>query len=550
MKDIYTHAGTLFVLIFTLSCQKSADIKQSLDSITEMDMKERISVLASDEFQGRFPATVGEEKTVKYLSDQFREIGLIPGNGNSYYQEVPLVKITPDHEMKLKFSEGKNNLILDFFNDFIGGTPRISENIDIRNSELIFVGFGINAPEYQWNDYEGLDVKGKTVLILVNDPGYYVKDSSFFTGIAMTYYGRWIYKYEEAARQGAAAAIIIHETQAASYPWAVVQNSWSGTRFYLEKNILSQSDLQFTSWITEQSAQKLFQNAGLKYEDYLAKAYQRGFKATKMNQKVSISFKNQIEYVKSKNVVAILPGQKRADEFIIYTAHWDHFGVIRTFKGDSILNGALDNATGTAALIELAEAYKQLPRVSDRSVLFLAVTCEEQGLLGSQYYAENPVIPLNKTIAVINMDALNIFGRTRDMTISGMGLSDLDSYAVEVLDRYNRYPSPDSNPESGGYFRSDHFSFSKVGVPSLNISFGIDNVEHGKDWALENMQKWIRENYHKPSDNYDPETWRFDGMVEDLKVYFEIGYFLSVSEKYPNWKDGVMYKTKRDEMMK
>lgn len=533
----------LFALL--VSCSNS---KQSNNaSINADELKQWISVIASDDFQGRFPGTIGEEKTVKYLEEQFKMVGAQPGNGQSFFQEVPLLQITSDQKMRLKITGGKEELSLNFSEDIIGGTPQPVENIDISNSNLVFVGFGINAPEFGWNDYAGVDVKDKMVIALVNDPGFY--DSTLFNGKNMTYYGRWIYKYEEAARHGATGVILIHETEAASYPWGVVQNSWSGTRFYLTDNIVTKSGLKFQSWVTKESANKILNLVGSNYEKAIKEATAKGFVAQNFKLNASISFKNSVKEVNSKNVVALIPGTTLADEYIIYTAHWDHFGINTKFKGDSILNGALDNATGTAALIEMARLFNSQECKPNRSLLLIAVTCEEQGLLGSQFYAENPIYPLNKTVAVINMDALNIFGKTKDMSISGLGFSELDDYAIEVLKSHNRYATQDPNPERGGYYRSDHFSFSKVGVPSLNISFGIDNIEHGKQWSLDIMGKWISENYHKPSDNYEPNLWKFDGMVDDLVVYYELGYKLSMTDNFPNWREGVFYKTKRDEMM-
>ena len=539
----------LALLIAVISCGKSKQSNNSsFESINAEDLKQWISVLASDEFQGRFPGTIGEVKTINYLSEQFQKIGVQPGNGKSYFQEVPLIQITSDQLMKMRVKGAKENLTFNFSEDFIGGTPQPVERIDISNTELIFVGFGINAPEFSWNDYAGIDVKGKVVIALVNDPGYY--DSTLFKGKNMTYYGRWIYKYEEAARQGALGVILIHETNAASYPWGVVQNSWSGTCFYLANNIVTKSGLEFQSWVTNVSAKRIFKLAGMDYDKQVKKAYKYGFSAVDLKLNLSVNFRNTVKFVKSSNVVAMIPGTDLSAEYIIYTAHWDHFGVTPKFKGDSILNGALDNATGTAALLEIAKVLNKQAIKPKRSILFMAVTCEEQGLLGSQFYTENPIYPLNKTVAVINMDALNIFGKTKDMTISGYGYSELDDYAIEVLNKHNRYAEADPTPERGGYYRSDHFSFSKVGVPSINISFGVDNIEHGKQWSMDNMGKWITENYHKPSDNYEPNIWKFDGMVDDIEVYFELGYRLSTTNKFPNWREGVFYKAKRDEMMK
>ena len=542
----------VFLIISVLtSCNvKKKGITAALDSITADGMKAQISVIASDEFQGRAPATAGEVKTINYLAGEFKKLGLEPANNGSYFQEVSLLKLTADKAMKFNISGGKNKLDLKYSDDFIGSTPKVTDEINIDNSDVVFVGYGINSPDYKWNDYEGLDVKGKTVIMLVNDPGYATGDSALFTGKAMTYYGRWTYKYEEAAREGARAALIIHETGAAGYPWAVVQNSWSGPQFYLEDNELSKSDLQFKGWITTETAEKIFASAGINYSELAAAAAKRGFKPVDMKLKSSVQFKNHTEITKSNNVAALWPGTDRSDEYIIYTAHWDHFGINPAFKEDSIFNGALDNATGTAGLIELAKAFTMLPEKQNRSILFLSVTCEEQGLLGSEFYARHPIYPLNKTVGVINMDALNIFGKTKDMAIIGLGNSQLDNYAISVLKKYSRYASSDPAPEKGGYFRSDHFSFAKVGVPSINISQGVDNVEHGREWGIAQSQKWLMENYHKPSDNYEPDKWSFDGMIEDLRVYFEVGYDLSISTEFPGWNPGFPFKSLRDEMMK
>ncbi len=543
---------SVLVIFFVLAGCRTHDkgLETALEGITADIMKKHISVLASDDFQGRAPATAGEEKTIAYLAEQFKKAGLKPANAGSYFQEVALVRLSADANMTMVVTGGGKELNLRFSDDFIGGTPHVADEIRIDDSEIVFIGYGINSPEYNWNDYSGLDLKGKTVLMLVNDPGYATGDPDLFNGKEMTIYGRWTWKFEEAARQGAKAAIIIHETGAAAYPWAVVQNSWSGAQYYLAGNELSQSELQLQAWVTTEAAKKMFESAGLDYELITASAAKPGFTPVRMNLKTKVHFRNHAEYVKSSNVAAVWPGSGKADEFIIYTAHWDHFGINRDFEGDSILNGAVDNATGTAALIAIAEAFTRLPARQKRSVLFLSVTCEEQGLLGSEYYAKNPLFPLNKTVAVINMDGLNITGKTGDMTIIGYGYSDLDDYALAVLNKYGRYANPDPFPEKGNYFRSDHINFARVGVPALYLSKGVDDVERGKEWGMAQSEKWIMENYHKPSDNYEPDIWRFDGMIEDVCVYFEVGYNLSNTEIFPDWKPGSPFKSLRDEMMK
>lgn len=547
----YLVTALLISAIFLVSCKNSSrNITPAAESIDTVNLKHHISILASDEFGGRAPASEGEEKTISYLAEEFGKLGLEPANNGSWFQEVSMIKITADQTMSLGISGGKSRISLKSPADFIGGSPQTNDRIKIENSEMIFVGYGIIAPEYNWNDYEGLDVKGKTVVMLVNDPGYATGDTALFTGKAMTYYGRWTYKYEEAARQGAAGAIIIHETGAAGYPWAVVQNSWSGPQFYLEDNDFLGTELLFKGWVTGEAAKQMFASAGLDFEKSVSSAAQRGFKPVPMNNlKASVEFGNSVEHVRSNNVAALWKGSDRPDEYIIYTAHWDHLGINPSFEGDSILNGAVDNATGVAALLELAQAFTTLPERQSRSILFLSVTAEEQGLLGSEYYSRNPIFPLEKTAAVINMDALNIFGRTKDMTVVGYGNSELDDYAERALEKHNRYASPDPTPEKGSYFRSDHFPFARKGVPALYLSKGIDNIEHGKEWSLAESEKWTNENYHKPSDNYEPDKWDFNGMIEDIRILFETGYELSMTEDFPDWKPGFPFKNLRDEMM-
>ena len=541
----------LILPLLILGCGSHKQVPETaLESITADDMKKHIAVIASDGFQGRFPGTEGEDKTVNYLTEQFRLIGLNPANGDSFSQEVPLLRLTSDPSKSLLIKGGKNDLSLSSPVDFVGWSSQTSDHINIEESELVFVGYGINAPEFGWNDYEGIDVKGKTVLMLVNDPGYATSDTGLFNGRTMTIYGRWTFKFEEAARQGAKAAIIIHETGAAAYPWSVVVNSWSGSNYSLAGNELAESDLQMQGWITTTYAEKIFESAGLDYNKMISSAAKRGFRPASMNLNASVSFSNQAIKVMSDNVAGVLPGNKRPDEYLIYTAHWDHFGVNPSLEGDSIFNGALDNATGTAALFELAEAFVSLPTRQDRSIIFLAVTGEEQGLLGSRFYVSDPLVPLNKTVGVINMDALNITGKTRDMTMIGIGMSDLDEYMTGVLEKYGRYATPDPFPEQGGFFRSDHFSFAEAGVPVLYPSSGVDDVERGIEWGKAESDRYIAEHYHKPSDNYNPDEWRFDGMIDDIRVFFETGYLLSMTEEFPGWKPGSPYRHLREEMMK
>ncbi|MCX6565043.1 MAG: M28 family metallopeptidase [Candidatus Aminicenantes bacterium] len=551
MKRRTWRLSSAFVLLFCSGGYAGDEnIKPALNSLNLDEYKSRVETLASDEFMGRAPATQGEEKTIRYLAEQFKAIGLKPGNGAGYFQDVPMVKITAD-PASFRFAVSGNGqaLILKFADDFVAGTSRLEETINVRCSDFIFAGYGIVAPEYDWNDYAGLDVKGKTVFVLVNDPGFATGDNALFTGKAMTYYGRWTYKFEEAARQGAAGVVIIHETEPAGYPYDVVRNGWSGPQFQLDKDGSDMPVCSFQGWVTQESARKIFALSGLDYEKETATAARRGFKAVDLGLKINLSFRNAVEHTLSHNVVALWPGSDLAGEYVIYMAHWDHFGVNEARPGDKIFNGAVDNATGTAALLQLAEAFTRLPQRQRRSILFVAVTGEEQGLLGSAFYAGHPLFPLNKTAGAINMDAFNIFGKMKDITVVGFGMSELDDLAGEIIQRYGRYVVPDPTPEKGGYFRSDHFSLAKAGLPSLYISKGVDSVEHGRQWGLDQAEKWTREHYHQPSDEYRPDLWNFEGMMDDLKIYFEVGYALSMTGKFPNWREGTPYKAARDEMM-
>jgi Zn-dependent M28 family amino/carboxypeptidase len=545
-----TLATLLSVVIFSCCSGNKSSIQLALNSITEDDLRKNISTLASDEFLGRGPASLGEERTINFLQDQFKQMGLKPGHGNSYFQEVPLVKITTETGVKAQIKGKDKSIDLNFAKDFVIGTTRIVNNTSIQNSEMVFAGYGIVAPEYNWNDYADLNVKGKTVVVLINDPGFATGDKALFEGKTMTYYGRWTYKFEEAARQGATGLLIIHETEPAAYPWAVVENSWTGTRFYIQTPDKNMSNCEFNGWITSETAQKMFELAGMDYKTLSNSACKRDFKPVNLPLKFSASFKSKTDYIKSKNVIAVLTGSERPDEYIVYSAHWDHFGSKHVAQGDSIWNGALDNGTGVGGLLSLAKAFSNLPASPKRSVVFISVTCEESGLLGSDYYVHNPIFPLNKTVADINMDGLNIWGKMKDITIVGYRDSELDDYAEEIIKENGRYVVPDPTPEKGSYFRSDHFSFAKAGVPSLSFAKGIDNIEHGKRWTLDETEKWIKENYHKPSDEYNAATWKFDGMIDDLKIIFEVGYKLCSIDKFPNWVSNSPYRVKRDQMMK
>lgn len=528
---------------------KDKGLESALESISAEELAKNVEIISSDEFEGRAPASKGEEKTVKFLKEEFQKLGLKPANGESYFQEVPLVEITGDPNIKLKITGGKKVHSFSCGDEFVGVTQRVVKEVAVSDSEMVFLGYGIVAPEYNWNDYDGINVRGKTVVVLVNDPGFATENPELFNGRAMTYYGRWTYKYEEAARQGAAGIFIIHETEPAAYGWGVVKKGWTGPQFNLvsEDNNLSRCAVE--GWVQLDVADKIFKEAGKNLDELKSAATKQGFKAVSLGLKASISLKNSIRYSKSRNVIAMLPGSKRADEYIIYTAHWDHFGIDPTLEGDQIFNGALDNATGTCALIELAEAFTKLKSPPLRSILFMAVTAEEQGLLGSLYYATHPVYPTNKTVAVINMDALNIYGKMKDITIIGYGNSELDDYVEAAAREQGRRVRPDPKPERGSFYRSDHFSFAKQGVPALYTSSGIDHVEYGEEWTRQKRDKYIAENYHKPSDEYDP-NWDLSGTIDDLQLLFKVAYRLGMESTFPNWKEGTEFKAKRDTDMK
>jgi len=536
---------TLTVFAF-LSCgRKAHDIESAVASLNTDELAKDVEILSSDDFEGRFPASPGEEKTIAFLKQEFEKAGLKPGNGESFFQEVPLVEITASPKTELIITGGEKPLEFAYGDDFVGVTLRVQEKVSVEDSEMIFVGYGIVAPEYQWNDYEGIDAKGKTVVMLVNDPGFATQDPELFKGRAMTYYGRWTYKYEEAARQRAACAVVIHETEPASYGWGVVRKGWTGPNLSLISEDGNASRCAVESWITLETTQKIFEAAGKNFDDLKKSAAKPGFQAVSLGLKASLALENSIRNAVSRNVIGLLPGSDRADEYIIYTAHWDHFGRDPNLEGDQIFNGALDNATGISALIELAEAFQQLGSPPKRSILFMAVTAEEQGLLGSHYYATHPIYPLSKTVAVINMDALNIYGRMKDIRIVGYGQSELDDYVKAYAEEVGRVVLPNPTPEKGSFFRSDHFPFAKQGVPALSAGSGIQHLEKGEEWGLAQKEKYNREKYHKPSDEYDPD-WDLSGLLDDLHMYFKIGYRLSMESSFPNWREGSEFKPKRD----
>jgi len=512
-------------------------------------LKKHIGVLASDDFLGRKPFTEGETKTVAYLQEQFKQMGLEPGNGESFIQEVPMANILATAAPSMQVKSAKGTFNLKAYDDYIIWTDKTDSSISLNNAELVFAGYGVVAPEYNWNDYAGLDVKGKVVMVMVNDPGFWVGDTTLFKGKAMTYYGRWTYKFEEAARQGAKGCLIIHNTAAASYPFSVQQNSFNTTRLKLDNRGKNIPNCDVIGWVPEKISHQLFAAAGYD-SSLLVKANQPGFKAVPLGLQLSTTMKVKASFNKSSNVIAKITGSKRPNEVIVYTAHWDHLGIGRPDKtGDSIYNGALDNASGTAGLLEMARVFKNMKAKPERTIVFLAVTAEEQGLLGSAFYAENPIYPVNKTVANINMDGLNRFDKTNDMVVVGQGQSELEDYLKEAIEKTGGYLSFDTHTEAGYYYRSDHFNFAKVGIPALFANNGVDVVGKGKEFGENLENEYTSKNYHQPSDNYDAKTWTGNGAINDLKLLFSIGRRMSFETNFPKWKDGSEFKLIREKSM-
>lgn len=518
----------------------SDDVAKGYNSIQADEIAKHVKVLASDEFGGRAPSSEGEKLTLDYLTKEFTALGFEPGNGDSFFQEVPLVSLEADSDMVLNIG-GKD---YQYKKDMVMGSSRISAQEGIENSELVFVGYGVNAPEYNWNDYEGLDVKGKTVVMLVNDPGFATKDPALFTGDAMTYYGRWTYKYEEASRQGAAGAIIIHETAPASYPWSVVENSWSGEQFGFVKENNNMDRVAVEGWVTVDVAKELFSKAGLDFETAKANAAEGAYHVDMGDLTATVNVKNTIKKSVSYNFIATLPGSKTPDEHIIYSAHWDHLGTDKNRKGDQIYNGAHDNATGTAGMIEVAEAFTKLGKRPDRSMTFLAVTAEEQGLLGSKYYAANPVIPANKTVANINMDSLNLLGKVKDISVVGIGKSQMDELLATAAKEQGRTVSGDPKPSSGGYYRSDHFAFANMGVPAMYAGGGTQAFDDETANYRKRMSLVLRGCYHQPCDRYRDE-WDLSGAVQDLQLFYKVGFDISQQTQWPTWNENSEFQRKK-----
>ncbi|ADV28776.1 peptidase M28 [Pseudoxanthomonas suwonensis 11-1] len=515
-------------------------------AITADDFAELTRTLASDEFEGRGPGSVGEERTVEYIRAQMQRIGLQPGNGDSFFQEVPMVETTADPATRLSIKTGDEAMDLAFGPDMVVGTRTGEQQVSVRDSEMVFVGYGVDAPERDWNDYAGQDWSGKTVVMFVNDPGFHTNDGKLFDGRKMTYYGRWTYKFEEAARKGAAAALIVHDTAGASYGWDVVKNSWSGPQYDLPSADDPDPRLPVQGWITADVARKLFSSAGLDLDEAYRTASKPGFKPVPLKARLSVDLNSTSTRKTSRNVVGVLPGSSRADEAVLYMAHWDHLGK-HEGEGDTIYNGAVDNATGVAGILEIAEAFAAQEQRPERSVVFLAVTLEESGLLGSKYYVAHPTFPLEKIAGVINLDAMSVGGRSRDFVVTGYGSSELEDILKPIATMQGRQLQEEGSVQSGFYFRSDHFNFAKAGVPALYAKGGSDLVEGGKAAGKAASDDYASR-YHAPTDEFS-EDWKLDGVVEDLEALYGVGRELAAGDRWPNWYEGNPFKATRDRMM-
>jgi Zn-dependent M28 family amino/carboxypeptidase len=515
-----------------------------------------IRKLSSDEFEGRAPGSKGEQLTVQYFIDQFKAAGLEPGNPDgSWTQKVPLVALTPQPQGPVVVKKGGQTRPFKIRDEIVVFSKHVADEVRLENSELVFAGYGVQAPEHQWDDFRGIDVKGKTIIVLVNDPPVTVPgnpqelDPKIFGGRAMTYYGRWTYKFEKAAELGAAGALIVHETVPAGYPFSVVQGM-GGERFDLVTPDKNAGRAKIEGWMSVEAATALLKMAGQDYQKLKARAATREFKAVPLGATASVTVKQKSRTLDSQNVVAKLTGSDPAlkDEHVVYTAHWDHFGIGEPVKDDTIYNGALDNASGCAQVLEIARAFAKIQPRPKRSLLFLMVTAEEQGLLGSQYYAEFPLYPLAKTLANINIDGINQWGRTKDLTLIGLGASDLDDYARAAADEQGRVLRPDAEPEKGFYYRSDHFNFAKKGVPALDPDSGIDFIGKPADYGKKKRDEYTAVDYHQPSDQVKPD-WDLAGAAEDGKIFLAIGYRLAQADRFPEWKPGNEFKSIRDKML-
>jgi len=506
--------------------------------------RDHVETLASDEFEGRAPATPGGEKTKEYIIGEYERIGLTPAVDGSYLQPVPLVEITGYDFSDLVISHNGEELAYDYINDMVIGTTKLQDYSQLDASELVFVGYGVNAPEYDWNDYEGVDVEGKTVVVMINDPGFALRDEEIFNGRAMTYYGRWTYKFEEAARQGASGALIIHQTEPASYGWDVVRNSWSGTQYGIGEDS-GEPKLEAEGWIQKEVARELFARIGKDLDEELASAALPDFQAYSMDMYASADFYNEFEHSECHNVIGYIEGSTYPDETIFYMAHWDHLGMVETDDGVDIYNGAVDNATGVGAIISIAERMMAGEESPERSVVFAAVTAEESGLLGSTYYAENPLFPVGKTVGGINVDALNVYGPTWDVEVVGYGNSEMEEYLRMYAEEQDRYVVPEPTPEAGYFYRSDHISLARQGIPMIYAQGGSDYINRDEEYA-EMVAEDMAARYHAPTDVIH-DLWVWDGMHQDMWLFYFMGKHLANTRDWPNWYEGNEFRQLRDE---
>ena len=554
MRDMNKHATKLISLVVLVAaCSKSGPVPMAqLPDIDTAALLAHVKTLSSDEFEGRAPGSKGEALTVDYLIDQFKKIGLKPGNvDGTYVQKVPLVGITPA-PAPLPFAKGKDQLTLKWKDDVVAWTKHVADAAGIDKSDVVFVGYGVSAPEFNWDDYKGVDVKGKTIVMLVNDPpvpdpaNAAQLDPKVFGGRAMTYYGRWTYKYEIAAMKGAAGALVVHETEPAGYPFSVVQNKVD-EQFDLVTPDKNMGRVSIEGWITVDQARKLFAFGGQDFDALKKQAATPDFKPVALGVTASMTIHNTLRRLDSQNVMGKIEGADpaRKDQYVVYTAHWDHLGK----SAEGIFHGAVDNASGTASLLEIARAFQKTSPPPARSILFVSVTAEEQGLLGSQYYSVTPVYPLAKTLANINIDGINVHGRTKDITLIGLGASDLDDYAREAAREQGRTVRPDPEPEKGSYYRSDHFNFAKQGVPALDPDEGVDYVGKPAGYGQKVRDEYTNNRYHSPKDVITPD-WDLSGAAEDMKLLLAVGYRVSQAERMPEWKPGNEFKAARDAMLK
>ena len=555
MKIIATLIVLYLVNIGFAADPETDRLKPALDAITADGLLAHIKTLASDEFEGRAPGSKGEELSIKYIADQFKTIGLKPGNPDgTYFQEVPLVGIKS--APTASFVLGGQTTTLNYPDDYVASSARLQEQIKVNNSDIVFAGYGIVAPEYGWDDYKNVDVRGKTLLMLINDPPIPdAKDPSkldekMFGGRAMTYYGRWTYKYEIAAKKGAAAAVIIHETEPAGYPYSVVRTSWSKENFELDAPDKNVDAVSVRSWITLDVAKKLLADCGQDFEALKKSAIKKDFRPVALKAKANFEIKQELRAFKSHNVIAKLEGSdpKGKDEYVIFSAHWDHLGKHAELSGDQIFNGAVDNASGVAAVISLGLAFTTLNPSPKRSLLFMATTAEEAGLLGAKYYALHPLYPLKKTLADINIDSMNVWGKTRDVEDTSFGMSTLDDALAKRAQAQGRVAIANLRPEKGNIYRADNFEFAKVGVPALYIGKNEHLLSRSADAPLR-ADEFDLHDYHQVSDEVKPD-WDLSGAVQDVQLLFQVGYEVANGDKYPEWKPGIEFKAQRDAMMK